>query len=207
MNRFAHQHQQRLSARAAAPANDRSIDAADRRHAGIRHKNPTQTMAKSKSKLRSSSNTTASSKNNKNTRLRQSSSYSTLSSHSKKSLDNGISNNVDDDDDDVSNGDNSYSDLADNSTSSMNHHHNINEADEDDNDDEFDIRKWTSRHYDNCVDDNSNEAVVRDLYDPKVSNHNTNAKKSYYDDGNCNNGGEGADEDGVFLRYVILLIV
>ena len=160
-------------------------------------------MAKSKSKLRSSSNTTASSKNNKNMRLRQSSSHSTLSSHSKKSLDNGFSNHVDEDvDDDVNGGDN----FADNSTSSMNHHHNINEADEDD-DDEFDIRKWTSRHYDNCDDDNSNEAVVRDLYDPKVSNHNTNAKKSYYDDGNCNNGGEGADEDGVFLRYVILLIV
>ncbi len=82
---------------------------------------------------------------------------------------------------------------------------------ESDEDDEFDIRKWTSRHYDNDDDTDDarattyrmdDEAAERDLYDPKlVTNNKTNSQRtSLFDD--ANNGGEGADEDGVFLRYV-----
>jgi len=81
----------------------------------------------------------------------------------------------------------------------INHHHEEDEAAAvDDNEDEYDIRKWTSRHYDNNDDDtdgNDDAEVERDLYDPNITTKN---KRSLFDDGK--NGGEGADEDGMFLR-------
>lgn len=83
-------------------------------------------------------------------------------------------------------------------------------------DDYYDIRKWTSRHYDMgyttstatataaaADNDNNNimmnnEAVERDLYKPKLAGTNKKRSSLVFDD--ANNGGEGADEDGIFLR-------
>ncbi len=86
-----------------------------------------------------------------------------------------------------------------------NNNNNYNNNSDSDGDDEFDIRKWTSCHYDttskHIMDD---EAAERDLYDSKLLFTNINKMKkskntsSLFDD--ANNGGEGADEDGVFLR-------
>ncbi len=63
------------------------------------------------------------------------------------------------------------------------------QEDEQDDDDEYDVEKWTSRHYDNDGNLNDDD-VEKDLFDP-------NPRK------NANLGSgpeEGADDDGMFLR-------
>ena len=56
----------------------------------------------------------------------------------------------------------------------------------------YDVERWTSRHYDN-EDGDDNEEVEKDLFDP-------DPKKNRSFVGGRDSFGEGADDDGMFLR-------
>ena len=58
----------------------------------------------------------------------------------------------------------------------------------------YDVERWTSRHYDNNKDGgDDNEEVEKDLFDP-------DPKKNRSFVGGRDSFGEGADDDGMFLR-------
>ena len=58
----------------------------------------------------------------------------------------------------------------------------------------YDVERWTSRHYDNNEDGgDDNEEVEKDLFDP-------DPKKNRSFVGGRDSFGEGADDDGMFLR-------
>jgi ATP-dependent RNA helicase DDX24/MAK5 len=78
---------------------------------------------------------------------------------------------------------------------------------DDDNTDEWDIKHWTSRHYDDDADDISEDttsAIEKDLFDPSEDNtpkHTTNERKT-----KSGGGGRGKmiNEDGMFLSLEVL---
>ena len=80
------------------------------------------------------------------------------------------------------------------------------DVDDDDND-EWDIKNWTSRHYDD-ISENTTSAIEEDLFD-RPSDNNNKRKKKYGgtiarngdDDGG---GSEMMDEDGMFLSLEVL---
>ena len=94
---------------------------------------------------------------------------------------------------------------------------------DDDNNDEWDIKNWTSRHYDydayDDISENATSAIERDLFDHPSDDtlkYNTNKRKKKYggiiarngvddDDDDGSGGGKMMmDEDGMFLSLEVL---